>query len=367
MKVSGSLNILFINSIRMFGGGEVWMLTVLRELKKRGHRVSLVCRPKTELLRKALENGIDVKALRMQSDFDPIAIWRLFRFISDKRINVIFTNMDRELRVGGIAGRLTGVKAIIPRRGIDYPLKDKWRYRFAYNVLASGIIANSKATKRALLREAPWLQSERIRVIYNGIDLSGYSRSTKNVRDELCIPANVPIIGFVGQLDERKGIRYLLEAFSIVHRTIPETYLLMVGKGQLESFIREEARKEGNVVIAGFRDDVNEIMQTVDILALPSLWEGFGIVLIEAMAAGKPVVATDVSSMPEIVQHNKNGFLVPSEDSESLAGALLKLLDDKSLAFQMGRAGRKIIEERFTLSGMIHELEDLFYENVNSG
>jgi hypothetical protein len=187
------MRILFINSIQMFGGGEVWMLRALREFQARGHQVWLCCRPCAEVGKRAMEQGIPVKTLSFFGDFDPVTIARLTWFMKRERIDVVLTNMDKELRLGGIAAKIAGVPAVIPRRGIDYPLKNRWRYRFAYNVLATRIIANSAATKQALLRHAPWLDSERIEVIYNGIDMKPFLQSkTRNLRSRWGVLKDAP-------------------------------------------------------------------------------------------------------------------------------------------------------------------------------
>lgn len=357
------LRLLFVNSIQMFGGGEVWMLRTLALLKEEGHRVWLLCRPGTRLVQEAVRQAITVQTMRMRGDFDPLAIWQVFRLIKRHRIQVVLTNMDKELRFAGIAARLAGVRAVFPRRGIDYPLKNRWRYRFAYTKLASMVIANSEATARALRRNAPWLPEERITVIYNGVDPAPFACAARRLRQEYRLPAHAKVIGFVGQLDERKGIYYLLQAFEQVYRRHPEAVLLVVGEGPLREWVVTTAAARGlasAVILTGFRDEVPAVMRSIDLLVLPSLWEGFGIVLIEAMAAGKPVVTTAVSSMPEIVLHNRTGLLVPPGNVEALAEAMCALLEEPARARRMGRAGRARVEERFADRRMLRELEKLF-------
>lgn len=154
----------------MFGGGEVWMLRALKGLKSRGHEVALMCRPKVKVGEKAEELGIPVHRIRIRGDFDPITIYQTYRILKKHKYNVVLCNMDKELRFAGIAAKMAGDCVVIPRRGIDYPLKNKLRYRYAYNVLADAVIANSKATKDSLLKNAKWLDPDRVRVIHNGID-----------------------------------------------------------------------------------------------------------------------------------------------------------------------------------------------------
>jgi glycosyltransferase involved in cell wall biosynthesis len=372
MKIEKSkrLRILFVNSIQMFGGGEIWMLTTLTELQRRGHHVGLLCRPGTELTRRAVIAGIPVHTLLMRGDFDPITIFEVYRFLKRECYQIILTNMDKELRFAGIAARLAGIRHVFPRRGIDYPLKNKWRYRFAYHHLAWRVIANSQATKHALLRNAPWLEEDRISVVYNGIDPGRFEGSSKtDLRRELEIERAAPIIGFVGHLDERKGIHTLLPAIKQVHSQFPAPIFLLVGEGQLECHIRNwclQHKIDSNVRLVGFRDDIPEIMKSIDMLVLPSLWEGFGIVLIEAMAAAKACVTTNVSSMPEIVVDGETGLIVPANDAAALSDAIIKLLMKPQLLSELGENGRQRVFNMFTLSGMVDRLESIFSDALES-
>jgi len=362
------LNILFINSVQMYGGGEVWMVTALSELKRREHRVTLVCRPDAHIIPHAREQGIDVVPMRIRGDFDPWTIFQMAKLMRSRNIDVVLTNMDKELRISGIAAWFGGRPFVLSRRGIDAPLKNKWRYRFTYNALADLIVANSEATKRTLLSNAPWLEPGRIAVIYNGIEPDWFQRHrTRDLRASLHIPDHAAIIGFVGRLNVQKGVVHLLEAFKKVADRVEHAHLLIAGEGDLEPRIRSFAESHQlthRIHLLGFRNDAPNIMRIIDMLVLPSLWEGFGIVLIEAMAAGKPCVTTQVSSMPEIVVDGETGIVVPPQDDERLADAIKKLLDDPALARRLGDCGKKRVDDKFTLNRMIDHYESLFFQHV---
>ncbi len=345
------------------------MLRAMAGLQARGHEVHLCCRPGTELLLRADRAGYPVHEVNFRGDLDPLTILRLVLLIKGQAYDVILTNMDKELRLAGIAARLVHPRpAVIPRRGIDYPLKNKLRYRFAYNVLADHIIANSEATKKALLRNAPWLDPARIEVIYNGIEIAPFQQARgEPFRQKLGIPVQAPLVGFVGQLDSRKGIGVILSAFEQVINRIPQAKLVFVGEGPLREMIESEIRiKEwqGSVFLAGFSDDIPEVMQAIDLLILPSFWEGFGIVIIEAMAAGKPVISTNISSMPEIVVEGETGYLIEPGDSDSLAGRIVTLLQDEDLRSRMGEKGVQRVDSMFSYTAMLNHLETLFRQQV---
>ncbi len=359
------LNILFINSLMIYGGGEVWIITAAKELLKRGHNLTIICNPGSKLKKYAEKNNINVIPLRFGGDINPVTILKLARIINKNKIDIILTNMDKELRLCGIASKISGRGKIAARHGIDFPLKNKFHYRITYNKLADIIIANSEATKNTLLKNAPWLNPARIKVIYNGINIEEYDESkTKDLRNELGIPENIPLIGFVGRLSIQKGIEYLLKAFLEVKRR-SNAHLLIAGVGELEEYIKNfisQNNLEDSVHLLGFRDDTNNIMRTTDLLILPSLWEGFGIVLIEAMAAGRACITTQISSMPEIVKNNISGIIVPPKDSNSLAEACLKIISDKDLANKMGLEGKRLVKEKFGIGKMIDNYEEVFSE-----
>lgn len=362
------MNILFINSIQMWGGAEVWLMDVMHGLQNRGHQVTLVCRPKTILEQNARAEAFNVVPVKMHSDLDPIVIWKIWRLMRKENIQVLCTNMDKELRFGGVAAKVAGVNAVIPSREVDYPLKNKLRYRLTYNVLADYIIANSFSTKNTLLSNSPWLNSDKIEVVYKGINPTPYLTSTNEgmrIRKEFQITSGDYLIGFVGQIDERKCIKDIIKSIPLVLQEIPNAKFLFVGEGNLQDYLLEQRSKLGltkKIIYAGFRKDIPAIMKAIDLLILPSKVEGFGYVLIEAMAAAKPVVATNVSSIPEIVQHGETGLLIPVHRPKKLAEAIVTILKDKNLADFMGQNGRKRVLANFTIDRMISRIESIFID-----
>lgn len=339
------------------------MTEVMQALEERGHQTYLVCRPRTELEAKARRLRLFVYPMKMRSDLGLPEILHIYEFLRRYRIDVVCTNMQKELRFAGVAAKCLKIPVVVWRH-IDQPLKNKWRYRVTYNFLATRIVANSNATKTSLLKNTPWLDKERITVIYNGIDPEFYAHGNGvKIRHHYGLTDDTPLIGFVGQLNERKGIQYLLEAFMQVRQEIPGAKLMLVGSGNLRSTI-EAFRQNNNcceqIILAGFQTNIPDFMNAFDLLVLPSLWEGFGYVLVEAMAAGRPVITTNTSSMPEIVRDGVDGLLVPPGEAQSLSQAIIRLLQNPQLAKQMGENGKKHVEEQFTKKRMIDETEACF-------
>jgi len=362
------MNILFINSIQMWGGGEVFLMDIMSGLRERGHKIYLLCRYDTELAENAWKKKFDVTGMRFGGDLDPIVVWKTQKFMREKKIDVVCTNLDKELRFGGIAAKLAGVKAVIPSREVDVPLKNNLRYRFVYNFLVTHLIVNSNATKNSVMKSAPWLKENKISVIYKGISLRPYEiKPTKSLCEELGFNEKTKFVTFIGQLEKRKGIKYLLEAWKSIHSKHEDSVLLFVGKGPMKEYIEEfisSNNLESQIKLLGFRNDIPSILQQSYLLTLPSLYEGFGYVLVEAMAARIPTVATNVSSIPEIVDDKNTGLLVPIEDSIKLADAISYLLNHPNETKSMGMLGRKIVENKFKIDLMIDNFEKVFLQSI---
>ena len=206
---------------------------------------------------------------------------------------------------------------------------------------------------------------ERATVIPNGIDLTPWEALPEQAqaRRELGIPADARVIATLGRLHEQKGHGYLLAAAKQLVAQHPETLLLVAGYGPLREQLENTTRALGiekHVRFLGYRTDVARILAAADIFALPSLWEGMSNALLEAMAAGKPVVATEIDGNVEQVVSGETGLLVPPADAESLAAALTELCADPALAEAMGKRGRERVASVFPAKGMTEATLDLY-------
>jgi glycosyltransferase involved in cell wall biosynthesis len=366
------MHVLFVNSIRMWGGAEVWLMDIMSGLQSHGHEVTLVCRRDTILEKNARAHRFDVIAMPMRSDFDPLVVLSMLRLIKRRHIDIVCTNMDKEMRFAGLAARLARHVAVVPSREADYPIKNKLRYRLAYRKLSDRVMTNSESTRRTFLASAPWMSPQRVEVVYKGIDPAPYLVNSDDgvaLRRELGIDEHDPMVGFVGQIIERKGIPDIIESIPLVARHIPNVRFLFAGEGKLAPFLLERARElkiEAHVIYAGFRSDVVRVMKAIDVLVLASVTEGFGYVLVEAMAAAKPVVATRVSSIPEIVHDGETGLLVDVHRPDQLAASLVAILKDPLLAAQMGQRGRQVVLDNFTLERMLDRTEAVFAGRVRA-
>lgn len=359
------MNALFLNSCRTWGGGEVSLTQIVDSLTSRGHNVTVACRRDSDLHHRMKDSAVSLVPTRFGGDFDPFTIIGLARLIVRRKIDVVCVHTEKELRIGGVASLLAAVPVIVSRE-VDFPLKDTFLNRIFYGRVASVVIANSYATKNTLLISAPWLSDGKIHVVWKGVDARRFRLpASGSLREEFHIGEEDSLIGFVGRLDEQKGLMTLLEAMALLVERHRNAKLILAGDGNLRESVLEflrSRRLERYAHLAGFRKDIAEFLRGIDFLVMPSNWEGFGYAAVEAMAAGKAVIASHVSSLPEIVDDRRTGLLVPPRSPELLADAMVTLVDNPQLRNSMGKAGARKVESVFTLPTMVGNFETLLLE-----
>jgi len=226
------------------------------------------------------------------------------------------------------------------------------------------LITVSESLKRKIISEGR--TGAPIITIPNGVDLVGdASKRIGKVRSSLNIPEEAPLIGIIARLEPEKGHQYFIGAAAEVLKVKPAARFLIVGEGSCYSHLRDQVKRLGlseSVIFTGQRDDVPELVTALDVVVLSSVREAQGLSLLEAMALAKPVVATRVGGIPEVVQHGESGLLVPPADSAALAGAILELLDDPARSALMGRRGQELVKEKFPLGQMISQIEAIYDE-----
>jgi len=209
------------------------------------------------------------------------------------------------------------------------------------------------------------LPAGRGHVVHNGVDLVPFERrpDPAEARVRMGLPAGAPVAGVVGRLEARKGHRFFLEAMRRVVDRLPEAMGLIVGEGKEKETLlaqRDALGLHDAVRIVGYWPDLAEALAALDVFVLPSLMEGHPLAILEAMAAGKPVVATDVGGNAEAVEPDATGLLVPPADPEALAGAIVSLLDEPERASQLGAAGRRSLDRRFSLGAAVRANEEVY-------
>ncbi len=297
-------------------------------------------------------------------------IARLSGMARERSVSIIHTFFEKAEVMGWFAKRLSGVPVwITSRRDLGFKRKKVYDriFKFASKDCAS-CIANCQAIKGQVV-EKEGLDSDKVAVIYNGLDIAAFLNFTDGgaLRKEIGVDNNTPLIGMVANFNfEIKGHRYFIEAAERVLKEIPKAHFVLVGDGQLRGDCGELTRSlgiSGSVHFLGKRDDVAEILAQLDVSVLCSTSEGFSNVILESMAAGKPVIATNIGGNPEMVIDRITGHLVPPADSGSLAEAIASLLNDPDMRRRMGENARRQVEERFSIPAMVKGYEHL-YQNL---
>jgi len=275
--------------------------------------------------------------------------------------------------VAGFYGRLGarwigGIRTVHTYHGIHYMHDTKLAKRVVHRAIdrlllrwTDEVICVATSDRDLAIRERLAVP-DHVTVIYNGIDHTMFAGSPAH--EECGTRRRAPfIVGTVGRLHEQKGQTYLLQAAARVRAAVPMTRFRVIGDGPLRGSLEAEARALGVdeiVEFLGSRNDVPTQLQQFDLFVLPSLWEGLPYVLLEAMAAGLPVVTTEFDGVREIIGGSAEGLVVPPRDPEALADAIIELLRDDRRRADIGLRGAKTVENRFSVSAMIHQTMSVY-------
>jgi glycosyltransferase involved in cell wall biosynthesis len=292
---------------------------------------------------------------------------RFFRAVRRERPDVIQSFLFNDNTLARLAGLLSPSTTVVTGvRGMQHIESAVVRTVDRLTIpLSDRIVSNSAAGAAHVRRRGA--RADRIAVVHNGRDLWAYADADPApLRETFAIPTDAPLVGTVGRLVERKGGYDLLAAWPTVREALPSAHLVLVGDGVERASLEARADElgvAGSVHFAGTRDDVPAVLAAVDCFVFPSHYEGLPGALLEAMAAGCPIVATDIEGNDELVTDGRTGLLVPVEDPAGLAAGLTRLLTDETLANRLGEAAQSTAFERFSLDAMVGNFER-FYETL---
>jgi len=312
---------------------------------------------------------------RINPVYDLLALFSLYVFLIKENPTIVHSHTSKAGLLGRLAAKLAGVPIIVhtPHGHVFFgyfgPLKTK--IFILLEKLASRItdkiatLSNREKEDYILFKIA---EEDKLSVICSGIGLNKFKESLlsekQNLKKELGIPQNSLIVGTAGRLVPVKGPEFLIKAAKYIISKYPDTYFIFTGDGPLENALNRKAREMGiseNIIFLGWRDDVAKIISIYDIFVLPSLNEGMGRVLAEAMALGKPIVASNIGGIPDLVIHGKNGFLVPPKNPKELAKYIQVLIEDKDKREKMGLKGKEM-SLNFSAEIMIEKIASLYEE-----
>lgn len=323
-------------------------------------------------------SGASVKPIDMSSKFNFKVILQLVNLIKEQRIDIVHSQGARADFFARLSAKLARVPVVIstvpmPVDGFDVnPIK-----KFIYIVLnkfserfVDKFIVVSEALKDVMI-ERHKVDPQKVAMIYNGIEINEYRideageviHGKLGLMEEIGLKSDVPVIGVIGRLVWQKGFEYFIEAIPGVLNKFKDAKFLVVGEGLLEEELKAVSKKlkiDDKISFTGFRRDIKEILATIDIFVIPSLLEGLPMILLEAMGMGKPIVATDIDGIKEVLENGKTGLLVPPRDTVALTDAIVNLLIYRDQAHQMGINARRVVEEKFGVDIMVEKVEDVY-------
>jgi L-malate glycosyltransferase len=365
-------HILFvIDELCEIGGAERVLFKMIRSLPQDLFRCSLFTfRINDEADVTKIGCPVFVLPLKRTYDWNAMRVAReIRRFIKREKVSIVHTFFETSDLWAGPIAKLSGCPVLVSSRR-DLGILRSRKHRIGYKVLRGlydTVLTVSPQVSQFCI-EQDGLDPSKVQTLFTGLDIEAVAQGTSRqlMRKELGIGESVPVITTVGNIRKVKGIDILLEAAALVCRKLPSAVFLVVGRKSEEGHCRElEARisalgLESNFRMLGSREDVFSILRMSDVFCLPSRSEGFSNALIEAMACSLPCVATDVGGNPEVLTQGESGLLVPNENSEEMALALLQLLSDPSLAAVLGARGEKLVRSRFTTDAMIADLTEVY-------
>jgi len=312
--------------------------------------------------------------------YDMRAIPKLAKFIRINNIDVVYANENSSIFIVSLVKLISNkpFKFIVNTAGAplhDTKLKQMQSRLFYYiniffmNFFASKILAVSKKEKELLIKRG--VKKNKITVVYNGIDLTPYLQSVniENKKNKLGIDKNATVIGTVARLTPVKGIHFLFQSIPSILNQHPNSIFLIVGDGYIRKELEDFAVKIGikeSIIFTGYRKDIPSLLKIFDIFVMPSLKEGLPYAVIEAMAAAKPIIATDVAGNNELVVNGKTGILCASKNPDALSEAIISLLNDKDKIINMGKKGFNLIKKNYSITNIIKQLEQEIEAVINS-
>lgn len=359
---------LHIDTARSWRGGQNQVLVTVMGLRAAGHRAMLVAHASGELRRRA-EEGLDFLPLTPRTEMDLSAAWRLSRALKQLRPDIIHAHDPHGVAMAALALSMSTqprrAKLVAARR-VDFRLKGNALSRWKYDQVDRFICA-SEAIRRILLADG--MAPARAVTVHEGIDLGHVAAAPlAALHEEFWLPHGAPVVGNVAALVPHKGQRHFVEAAALVVREVPDARFIIAGEGELRPTLEHLIKHLGlekHVFLAGFRPDVLSLHKAFDIFVMSSITEGLGTSLLDAMACGRPIVATTAGGMPEVVEDGQTGILVPPRDDRAMADAIVKLLKDEGLRKRMGTAGQSLVSAKFSAERMVANTLHAYDDVVN--
>lgn len=349
------------------GGLQQVLYNLCRHIDRSVFEVSVVALKELGLFADKLAKlDIEVILVPQVKKTDYLAFVKLARILREMKIDIIHTHNTQPFIDGTLAALLAGVKTIV-HTDHSRTFPDKKRYMAAERILslfAHKIVGVSDSVVHNL-RHYEKISPDKMITIHNGINAADYDISVDRVekRRELGLDDTSPVLGISSRLSYMKGITYLLKAMCDIRKVHDDVSLVIIGDGPQKKELEQQSTSLGlhrHVLFLGELDTIHLFLKVFDIFVLPSLSEGMPVCLLEAMASGCPIVATNVGGIPEMIENGKNGLLVRPADSNALSSAILYLLEHEQVRNSLVIEGKRVVRERFSALKMTKTYEQLY-------
>lgn len=364
------INILHIYQNSRIGGVQQQLLSLLKAYNREVFNPFFCCFGPKEAMGKEIEGiGIELTALNRfrYHRILPGIFVDLSRLMKEKHIHIVRTHRYHPNVYGRVAAFLAGVPVIVASVHDNYRMDKRPKRRIVNHILSKitdKIVAVSESIKKDIVRYDK-IDPSKILVIPNGVDTERFNPEGNfaNIKEEFLIKDNDIVIGFVGRIVPAKGLEYLIDTLSYLKEEFKNLKLLIIGEGAIVARLHEQAKEKkvyDSIIFAGGRRDIPDILSCIDIFVMPSIAEGLPNALLEAMAMGRPIVATEVGGIPEVMKNGVNGLLVPPRDPIALATAMKGLIGNDRLAAQMGHAARDLVQDKFSMRATAQKWQTLY-------
>lgn len=350
-------SILFVSHISDLSGAPISLSLLAKNLSRDKYHPIIALPGKGPIASRLIPYGLYHQVYKDTFIHKLFPSLKIIRILKERQIDLVYLNTSATIWAAKAAKRMK--VPVISHIREDLRGLNNLLIRSKIGLCSDRIVLISEWMKS-------FIRSNKAVVVHNTVDIADFQHLRPDkIRSEFDIKGRS--IVFVGSLEERKGIKYLIQAFPLIKASAPDVKLLVIGnplpgRGHYIDTLKELAKYDENIIFAGSRPDVYDIIAACDVLVVPSLSEAFGRTVIEAMACRKPVVASNVGGIPEIVDDGKTGILVPPKSSEAIADAVIKLLTDKALADSMASEGRKKVERYFNAGSQTDKIEGIIDE-----
>ncbi|MDH3603178.1 MAG: glycosyltransferase family 4 protein [Candidatus Tectomicrobia bacterium] len=357
------MKVVQLDSQLAWRGGEQQVLYLSQALRAHGYDNMTICPPHSALYQRTRDAGLPAYGLRMHHELDLIAAWKLGRYLQRQQVDILHMHAPHAHTIGLLACVLAPrVRQVVSRRVDFAPIRNRFS-RWKYGRPQVQYLTVSNAVRQVMLGSG--IPDAQVQTIHSGIDL----KRCEHVPDASPLfSPGTRVIGTVGHLAGHKGHRYLLDAMQLILQEEPSVGLAIAGTGDLREELEAQAEALGitqQVCFTGFRHDILSFIRDLEIFVFPSNLEGLGTSVLDAMALGKPVVATQAGGIPEMVQDGVTGLLVPPRDPKALAQAILQLLRQPTLSTRFGEAGAQRVKEHFTAERMASQTMQVYRQLVD--